>query len=86
MKNVITVILSVAALASACGIETPATRRATRDAIADYDATEREHLSENYFAARVRDMTCPYHTPRGVVGIPSYDFEGHCRAFAMTSH
>jgi hypothetical protein len=85
MKNVIALILSVA-LASAC-VETTPVRRASRDALADYDATEHAHLSENYFLARTHVMTCPYVTESGaIVEMPAYGFEWFCRAFAMDSH
>ncbi len=86
MKNVIAMILSVAAL-SACGMETTTTRRASREALTDYNATHEAHLAENYFLARTHVMTCPYVTESGaIVEMPAYGFEWFCRAFAMDSH
>ena len=87
MKNVLAMILSVAALTSACGMETTTVRRATRDALADYAATETAHLEENYFLAREHVLTCPYVTAKGdTVEMPAYGFEWFCRSNPMISH
>ena len=85
MMKITLSIVSLATLTSACNVHTTRVERESRWALAEYNANSSQHLTTNWYDQAEHVMTCPFQSPKGLVGIPARGFEDEC-SMPMTSH